>query len=255
MTKRVDIRNWILGAGVLLPLITILLFGFIGNGAGTRTLHPWISGAAAACAEGMILFFMFRMVSGTDRFAVRAPFYIASSVVIGIYALTVLLEIVLFGYMFRLTVKAYLSIHLITFLLTAGVLGLVSLVGKYAMSQENKESSSLSTQKEAVAWIASIREQLSGLALEQGSVLNKLLLELEESFRYSDPITHQSLYAIEDIIRQRISVLEDQVKLITGAEHDLQDILAEETIQQIHEILTILMERNTQLVRLKAGTS
>ena len=254
MTKRADIKNWILGAGVVLPLITILMFGFLGNASDSRQLHSWISGAAAACAEGFILFFIYRMVIQRS-YSSPAPFYVASGVVIGVYTLTVLLEIILFGYMFRLTENAYLLIQLITLLVSVGVLGLVSLVGGYARSQENREGAFLSTQKETVAWIASIREQLAGLTLEQGAVIDKLMLKLEESFRYSDPMTHQSLYSIEDILEQKISVLGDQVKLIACAKEDQQNMLAEEVIQQIHGILSTLMDRNTQLVRVKAGTT
>lgn len=254
MIKRIDIRNWILGTGVLLPLITILLFGFVGNEAGTATLHRWVSGAAAACAEGMILFFMLRMVSGTKRFVVRAPFCIASGVVIGIYALTVLLEIILFGYLFKLTENSYISIHLFTFLISAGVLILISLVGRYARFQENQENLAFYNQKETVAWISSIRIQLSGLKMEDNNVLNKLMLELEESFRYSYPMTDESLNGIEDIIQQKISLLEDRVKFIAGVEHECQAPIVEEIVQLINEILNILMERNTQLIRLKASS-
>lgn len=253
MTKRADIKNWILGAGVVLPLITILMFGFLGNAFGTGLLHSWISGAAAVCAEGLIVFFIYRMVSQRS-YSSLAPFYIASGVVIGIYALTVLLEIILFGYMFRLTENAYLSIQLITLLVSVGVLGLVQLVGRYARSQESREGAFVSSQKETVIWIASIRGQLAGLTLEQGTVINKLMLELEESFRYSDPMAYQSLYSIEDILEQKISVLGDQVKLIACAKEDQQNLLAEEAIQQIHGIISTLMERNAQLVRAKAGT-
>lgn len=253
MVRRIDIRTWILSAGVILPLITILLFGFAGNGAGTKTLHPWISGAAAACAEGIILFFMLRIMRDTKRY-VRTPFYIASGVVVGIYAITVFLEIVLFGYWFKLTEESYIYIHFFTFFLSAIVLGLISLAGRYVLSSENKGNFPSSIQNDTVARISSIRIQLASIETERNQMLDKLMFELEESFRYSDPLTDESSDHIEDMIRQKISILENQIKLMAEAEHDQQMILIDEIDQQIHEILNILMERNTERIRIKASS-
>ena len=88
----------------------------------------------------------------------RSSFYIASGVIIGVYAISVLLEVILLGYLFKPPESSYFMIHLITFLGFSVVLGLIGLAGKYAGAHEQKESDHLAVKKETVAWIGESEE-------------------------------------------------------------------------------------------------
>ncbi|MCV4234980.1 hypothetical protein OHJ21_27780 [Virgibacillus sp. LDC1] len=252
MNTRTTSRNGLWLAAVVLPVVTILLFGLIG---GMVQLNSWISGIALGCAESAILVFIGFIIYGRKAALSGAPFYIASGVIIVIYAVSVLLEVILLGYLFKLPESSYFMIHLITFLGFSVVLGLVALAGKYAGAHERKESDHLAVKKETVAWIEGIRRKLGEMPGENIHSLDRQMAELEETLRYSDPITDTSLYEVEHMIQQKIAMLEDQVALIGETQAEQRDELAEQTIHIIRDILRTVQDRNTELLRAKAGST
>lgn len=252
MNTRTTSRNGLWLAAVVLPVVTILLFGLIG---GMVQLNSWISGIAIGCAEAAILVFIGFIIHGRKAASSAAPFYIASGVIIVIYAVSVLLEVILLGYLFKLPESSYFMIHLITFLGFSVVLGLVALAGKYAGAHERKESDHLAVKKETVAWIGGIRRKLGEMPGENIHSLDQQMAELEETLRYSDPITHTSLYEVEHMIQQKIAMLEDQVALIGETQAEQRDELTEQTIHIIRDILRTVQDRNTELLRAKAGST
>lgn len=252
MSTRTTSRNGLWLAAAVLPVLTILLFGLIG---GIVQLNAWISGIALGCAEAAILVFIGFVVHRRKAASPGAPFYIASGVIIGVYAISVLLEVILLGYLFKLPESSYFMIHLITFLGFSVVLGLIGLAGKYAGAHEQKESDHLAVKKETVAWIGGIRRKLGEMPGENIHSLDRQMAELEETLRYSDPITHTSLYEVEHMIQQKIALLEDQVALIGETQAEQRDELAEQTIHIIRDILRTVQDRNTELLKAKAGST
>ena len=142
MSTRTTSRNGLWLVAAVLPVLTILLFGLIG---GIVQLNAWISGIALGCAEAAILVFI-GFVVHRRKAASPGAFYIASGVIIGVYAISVLLEVILLGYLFK-PESSYFMIHLITFLGFSVVLGLIGLAGKYAGAHEQKESDHLAVKK------------------------------------------------------------------------------------------------------------
>ncbi|WP_127589509.1 hypothetical protein [Paenibacillus lautus] len=252
MNTRTTSRNGLWLAAVVLPVVTILLFGLIG---GMDQLNSWISGIALGCAEAAILVFIGFIIHVRKAASSGAPFYIASGVIIVIYAVSVLLEVILLGYLFKLPESSYFMIHLITFLGFSVVLGLVALAGKYAGAHERKESDHLAVKKDTVAWIGGIRRKLGEMPGENLHSLDRQMAELEETLRYSDPITHTSLYEVEHMIQQKIAMLEDQVALIGETQSEQRDELVEQTVHIIRDILRTVQDRNTELLRAKAGST
>lgn len=252
MNTRTTSRNRLWLAAVALPVVTILLFGLI---SGIVQLNAWISGIALGCAEAAILVFIGFVMHQRKAASSGAPFHIASGVIIGIYTISVLLEVILLGYLFKLPESSYLMIHLITFLGFSVVLGLIALAGKYAGAHERKESDHLSVKKETVAWIGGIRRKLGEMPGENIHLLDRPMAELEETLRYSDPITHTSLYEVEHMIQQKIAMLEDQVALIGETQAEQRDELVEQTVHIIRDILRTVQDRNTELLKAKAGST
>lgn len=250
MSTRTTSRNGLWLAAAVLPVLTILLFGLIG---GIVQLNAWISGIALGCAEAAILVFIGFVVQRRKAASPGAPFYIASGVIIGVYAISVLLEVILLGKLFKLPESSYFMIHLITFLGFSVVLGLIALAGKYAGAHERKESDQLAVKKETVAWVGGIRRKLNEMPGENIHSLDRQMAELEETLRYSDPIMHTSLYEVEHMIQQKIALLEDQVALIGETQAEQRDELAEQTVHIIRDILRTVQDRNTELLKAKAG--
>ncbi len=252
MSTRTTSRNGLWLAAAVLPVLTILLFGLIG---GIVQLNAWISGIALGCAEAAILVFIGFVVQRRKAASPGAPFYIASGVIIGVYAISVLLEVILLGKLFKLPESSYFMIHLITFLGFSVVLGLIALAGKYAGAHERKESDQLAVKKETVAWVGGIRRKLNEMPGENIHSLDRQMAELEETLRYSDPIMHTSLYEVEHMIQQKIALLEDQVALIGETQAEQRDELAEQTVHIIRDILRTVQDRNTELLKAKAGST
>lgn len=252
MNTRTTSRNRLWLAAVALPVVTILLFGLI---SGNVQLNAWISGIALGCAEAAILVFIGFVMHQRKAASSGAPFHIASGVIIGIYTISVLLEVILLGYLFKLPESSYLMIHLITFLGFSVVLGLIALAGKYAGAHERKEGDHLSVKQETVAWIGGIRRKLGEMPGENIHLLDRQMAELEETLRYSDPITHTSLYEVEHMIQQKIAMLEDQVALIGETQAEQRDELVEQTVHIICDILRTVQDRNTELLKTKAGST
>ncbi|KKO51866.1 hypothetical protein [Paenibacillus sp. DMB20] len=248
MNGKRTIQLGVLFAGMPLAIITLLSFVLLGSGGGHRLPHVWVSGMAAASAEIMVVLYIFKTLNLRNGNSAPVPFRIATATVIGIYAITAGAEIVLFGYLMKITFTAYLVMQLATFLIAVCILGLIALAGKYAGAHESKESALLADRKETLSWVSSLRH-----TYPMNDRLDRLILELEEGIRYSDPITHSSLSAVEDLIRQKISLLEDQLRLAAAAGEKEKDALAEEAVSIVLDIQETLMERNMQLKHLKAG--
>ncbi|ANA81432.1 hypothetical protein PVOR_09849 [Paenibacillus vortex V453] len=252
MSTRTTSRNQLWLAAVVLPIVTILLFGFTG---GMVQLNSWISGIALGCAEAAIFIFIGFLIHRRKAASAAVPFFIASGAIIGIYAVSVLLEVILLGYLFKLPVSSYMMIHLITLLVFFVVLGLVALVGKYAGTHEQRETDHLTGKREIVDWIGSIRRKLSQMPVENIQALDRQVAELEETLRYSDPITHSSLVEVEHLIQQKIAMLEDQVALIGGSQKEQHHELTEQAVHIIRDILRTVQDRNTALLKAKAGST
>ncbi|MEF7442683.1 hypothetical protein V4V36_30740 [Paenibacillus lautus] len=252
MNTRTMGRNGAWLAAIALPLVTILLFGWIG---GMSQPNSWISGLAVGCAEAAVLLFIGVVIGRGKAASSSTPFYIAAGIIISIYTVSVVLEVILLGYLFKLPVSSYFMIHLITLSGFFVVLGLVSLAAKYAGAQERKENDHLAVKRETVAWIGAIRSKLSELPGENIPSLERQIAELEETLRYSDPISHPSLYEEEQLIQQKIALLEDQVTLIGEAEAEQRKELAEQTAPLIRDILRTVQDRNTVLLKAKAGST
>lgn len=251
MITRTAGHNGLRLATVVLPIVTILLFGVLG---GLSQLIDWISGIALGCVEAAILVFISRVIE-RRKSSSGAPFYIASGVIIGIYAISVMLEVILLGYLFSLPVASYALIHLITILGFALALGLIAGAGKYAGTLSQKENDQLAVKRETVDWIVSIRKRIHQLQDAELQSLDRQIGELEETLRYSDPISHTSLYEVEQIIRQKISLLEDQVTLIGEIQPGQRSEQIEQTAHMIRDTLRTVQDRNTTLLKAKTGST
>lgn len=242
-------RSWLKTAAVVLPVITVVLFGLSG---GWIRIYPWISGAAIGCAEAAIIV-IFLLISSSTRVT---PFYIATGTITGIYVISVIVEVILFGYLLELPESTYLLIHLITIIAFVVITGLIALAAKYTANQERREHRKLDSRSETVNRLASIRMALQSIPdIPQIDDSIEQIRKLEEVFRYSDPILDPSLYEIEQLIQQKISILEDQVNLVAIVPAGQRKEQTAEAIRLVRDTLTTVQDRNAQLLKAKTGST
>ncbi|MWV44312.1 hypothetical protein GRF59_11790 [Paenibacillus sp. HJL G12] len=252
MNIRTNHGRWIKITATLLPAATVILFGLSG---GWFHMNSWISGAAIGWVEAALLLFLYR-IPFNRKASISLPFRIALGFVTGMYAMIAIIEVICFGYLFKVSGWTYLSIHIITFIVFSMTLGIVSRAGKYAGDQERTENRLLSAKRETTAWITSIRKQI--LAIPDVPEQEHLLAEtkeLEESLRYSDPVFIASLSEMNHLIQQKISILEDQVKLIAAVPDHQRKELAQEAVLLVKDTLKTVNERRTAWSQGNTGTT
>ncbi|MNI72976.1 hypothetical protein D3C73_1289480 [compost metagenome] len=80
--------------------------------------------------------------------------------------------------------------------------------------------------------------------------MKQLLMNLEEQFKYSDPISDPAMYETEDVISQQISLLHDHVALLLVLQEPPAD-WKEQTEGLAESIAGTLQRRNQELAALK----
>ncbi len=246
-------KSWFFTAVILIPLIVFIGFGWSGGWAESRS---WISGAGAGCAAAAVLRFVYRMLNRRQGPGMPAPFYIGSGIAAGLYAGAVLLEILLFSLWTTLSVTSYVWSQILTLIGFIILTGTVELSGTYAARQERRDHRNWSKGRDTVNRLVTIRQKLQSLP-EQTRLghVQEQIRGLEDTLRYSDPNSVPALYEVEQLLLQKISLLEDQVSLIATAVPDQREQLANEALLLIHDIERTALERNSQFLQAKAGST
>lgn len=216
-------------------------------------MNTWISGAAVGCAEAAALLFLLRITSGRSNTAFPVPFRIASGVITGIYGISVLISVILCGYILEVSEAAYLTIQLIILVGFVVVCVLLELGGRYAGSQERKQFDERNVQKKLANRISSIRSQIQTMSdIPEPSGLLQEFRKLEETILYSDPAVSAAWREIKSLLEQHISLLEDQVKLMNAVAVPKKAEAAAETTQIVRKIHEIMDEQKKQSLLLNS---
>ncbi|WP_143812952.1 hypothetical protein [Paenibacillus sp. XY044] len=246
-------KSWFYTAVVLIPLAMFIGFGWSSDWAESRS---WISGAGAGCAAAAIIRFVYCLVNRRQGSSMPAPFYIGSGIAAGLYAGAVLLEISLFSHWTTLSTSSYLWSQILTLIGFVIITGTVELSGAYASRLERRDNRNWSKGRDTANRLITIRQKLQSLP-DQPRLdhVQKQIRGLEDTLRYSDPNSVPALYEVEQLLLQKISLLEDQISLIAAALPDQREELANEALLLAQDLQRTALERNSQLLQAKTGST
>ncbi|QSF44068.1 hypothetical protein [Paenibacillus tianjinensis] len=161
-----------------------------------------------------------------------------------IYAVAVILT--LFSFM----ILAFSESQLAELIISAVILGAAGIYGRSTAVKLQKTKDTLRIHRQHLAELQDIRE-LAGTWRHPGAEwLTELVTGLEERFQYSAPVSHSSLFAIEVILTQQISLLHDQVSLLMTLQRP-GDNWEESASELAESISATLQRRNMELAALK----
>ncbi|PAK48118.1 hypothetical protein [Paenibacillus sp. 7541] len=252
MKTNIAIRNRLWTAVLIVAVVTVFLFGISG---GLTDLSAWTSGIAAACAEAAVLLFVGYALHRRNSGSAKEPYTIALGFVTGIYVIAVATEILLLGYLFKISDHAYFTIQTVTLIGFAIVFFLIRTAGNLIAKHDDSKRVQITRKQETLAWVSSIRDKLNRLPGDDIVVLDQHIDKLEDILRYSDPISHSSLYELEQLILRKISLLEDQVTLIGEVRKEDREKAVEEGLNIAGDIIRSVQDYNQKLLQAKRGST
>ena len=226
-------------------LIAALVFFWIG-------LQASFSGHWGVSFSGFILseaaaFYYVNLVVQNRRRTRQVPALLLPFTIIAGYAILLLIYIVLFWGIFKVSFVSYLLVHGITTILLAAALIVANSYKRYTEDQDTTNTGSASV-------IAQIRQSLQALHMEAaawssvtGDPLLRLLEQASEKARFSDPVTHASLISIEENLLWQIRQLEKCLHLWRKGDSGNGEL----AWQLLDDIMGGLAKRNSRLLSLK----
>jgi hypothetical protein len=174
------------------------------------------------------------------------PGTIALGVIIGMYAVAVLIIFVLFVQLIPVSLTVYVMLQLVAAAAGAVLYGLVWGFNLYVEKQEKDVNSRTYAFKQIQHNLAALKQELTNESQEATQALVNELRALEEKMRYSDPLSHPSLRILEDNLQWQVDEL---VKCIQGRGESPGNI--ELSYMLMQDISKDLSERNGKLHNLR----
>ncbi|WP_127587074.1 hypothetical protein [Paenibacillus koleovorans] len=175
--------------------------------------------------------------------------YIVTGTIVALYATAVLGEIVLFWLIGKTPLSSYTYIHLITAAVAAIGVIITRMIGRSMKENELDTKESQQLFRLLQSKLMAIRSDLEDLEQEQYVELRRLMAELEEQAKYSDPVSHASLaYQEENMLWQA----EELQRWVDGLNKNPERLESDATPRLlISRIRSDLKKRNEQLLHLK----
>lgn len=233
-------KSWKL---LLLIMISVLTIVVIELGTGSSSTKHWIFDMVIGCLELVVLWSISQIIRkglGHPPF----PFRIASGLVILFYAIFFILETMLFGSIFKLSASSYMAVHIVAFVGCAVIFVVIERFGQYAAALHRKDSGLLSSKRRMTDRVISVRKQIQRIPeLPQQKELLAEIHELEETLQFSDPVLNAASDEINQLIEQKFSLLEDQMKLIIEVPATERPRLIQEAFLLVRDINRTVSER------------
>ncbi|ASA23754.1 hypothetical protein [Paenibacillus donghaensis] len=232
-------------AVILLTLVSFFLLGF------SESLVRFVISLAAVLLGESITYgysiYWLRTAAGGGG---KSPVLISGAYIIAIYIAVVLLLVVILDRLLHIPAAGYAAAQLLVMIAGISSLAATAFYGRNATAQENKAEGASRSFRRHRDELEEIRRLARSWKHTGAERLLKLLHGLEENFKYSDPVSNAALYATEDLLRQQISLLHDQVELLLAAGEPQTDW--EETFGEMADsINATLQRRNRELAALK----
>ncbi|MDF2938136.1 MAG: hypothetical protein K0Q90_3509 [Paenibacillaceae bacterium] len=237
-----------LGIPLLLLLtlgITALLFLWIGLQA-SFSGHWWISLCGFIIAEAAIFFYLNKAAQNRRR-AQQVPTLLAPFTLIVGYAALLLVYMIFFWGMFKISFLSYLLLHGITTAVLAAGLVLLKLYKGYVEDQDTTSGGNTSVFAQIQQSLQALRMEAAAWSSVKGDPVLRLLEQASEKARFSDPVTHASLIPIEENLLWQIRELEKCLQLWRKGDSGNGELAR----QLLDDIMGGLAKRNSRLLALK----
>ncbi|MEW4368560.1 hypothetical protein [Paenibacillus kandeliae] len=187
-----------------------------------------------------------------QAFASTMPAFMAQIVVASLYGVLAIGYMLVLWLLLHVSASFYGWLHLATFVVAVGIIALVSWFMQSERYTDEQE-------REQKLGIADIRQGLGEAGLHirnwqepyRGEV-HRLLSELEESVRFSDPVTHPDVWREEEQLTDEVRHLRDQMmNAPSGDEQQMNDQL-DQLRQHFQSAHDILRQRNARLAVAKS---
>ncbi|MNO53936.1 hypothetical protein D3C76_443920 [compost metagenome] len=243
--KYASVATWIYAAAVLLTLLSLVM-----PGLGDSVFRTAVSLIALLTAEsGVYVFSLFWLrTAGTAKRT--PPVFLSGALILAVYMAVVFFSVIVLDWMLALQPYWYAGEQLTVLILSATALGAIGLYGWNAGVQEQRmadSSRSLRLHQMEISEIGTITRTWNDPGAEE---LKQLLFDLEEQFKYSDPVSSPAMYETEAVISQQISLLHDHVVLLLTLQEPPAD-WKKETETLTESIASTLQRRNRELAALK----
>jgi hypothetical protein len=230
--------------------LILTVFSFVGLGFSESLFRFVISLTAVLLAESVVYGYSVFWLRTAASIEHTPPVLISGAFITGIYAIVVFISAIVFDWLLEMPPLFYAAEQLLILLIGVIALVAIGIYGWNVGTQEQNDKKFLQAFKRHQIELTEICELASAWKNPESEELVKLLNLLQDKFKFSDPISDPSLYETEDMLRQQISLLHDQVKLLLAVEEPRTDWLTE--INEMTEsIIITLQRRNRELAALK----
>ncbi len=248
MNRNRKYASWFTGvyaAVVILTLLSLVMLGLADSVF--RTAVSMIALLTAESAVYAYSLFWLRTVGTAKR---TPPVLLSGALIMAVYTVVVFFSTIVLDWMLALQPYWYAGEQLIVLILSAIALGAIGLYGWNAGVQEQRAadaSRSLRLHLMEINEIGTVARTWNNPGAEE---LKQLLMDLEEQFKYSDPISDPAMYETEDVISQQISLLHDHIALLLVLQEPPAD-WKKQTEGLAESIAGTLQRRNQELAALK----
>lgn len=236
--------------GIYLAILTATLVSFFTLGFSGSIIRFIVTLLAVCFAETVVYAYALLWLRSASKASRTSPVWISGALIVGLYVAAVVASAIILDWILKLSPLLYAGVQLIVLLATAAVLAAAGVYGSNAASGERK---ALDSARQLRAHQQELQE-IKGIARSwkhpEAGRLAGLLEELEEKFRYSDPVSRPGISATEDILRQQLSLLHDHVALLLILK-ELPAGWDVETEELTASIASTLARRNLELAALK----
>ncbi|WP_411345559.1 hypothetical protein ACE3MZ_06005 [Paenibacillus sp. WLX1005] len=212
----------------------------------------WISLTALLLAETLFWSLAAWGSLRGEQFASTVPAFMAQIVVAGIYAVLVIAYMLILWLLFHVSASFYGWLQLATFVVVAGVIALIS----WFMQSERHVDEQDRMQRMG---IADIRQGLGEASLHiqnwqepYRAEVRRLLSELEDSVRFSDPVTHPEVWKEEERLTDEVHQLRDQMMQMPNGDEQQVNVQLDQLRQHFQLAHEILRQRNARLAVAKS---
>ncbi|MNC10439.1 hypothetical protein D3C75_580820 [compost metagenome] len=235
----------IYAAVVILTVFSFMILGF--SESLFRFIVTILSVLAAESAVYGYTVFWLRTVRSSRR---TSRVLISGACLTAVYAAAVIVSAALLDWVLELNPFLYAAEQLAILIISAVILGAVGIYGRNAAAEEQRTADAVRIHRQHQAELQDIKE-LAGTWRHPGADwLEELVAGVEERFQYSDPVSHSSLFATENMLTQQISLLYDQVTLLRALQNPGSNW--EESASELAESISgTLQRRNRELAALK----
>ncbi|SEU17579.1 hypothetical protein [Paenibacillus sp. NFR01] len=212
MDKRNRYGAILSAAYVAAVIVTVICFALWGFGA--SPLRSAVSLLAVLAAESAVYFSARLWLRSAARAGGASPALLTGMLIALLYLLAAGAAAAILDGLLELGAFAYAAVQLVLLMVAAILLGTTGLYSWNASAQEGQTADATSSLRRQLEELGEIRQIARAWKRPEAALLAGIVGDLEEQFKYSDPVSDPELRATENLLDQQISLLHDHVSLL-----------------------------------------